>query len=230
MAKLKHMIVAGAAVVTLGASGSVALATSAHATDGHDGDVKSFLQDRMPNNQWRILQYLKQNFDTIKKEGPLLHEHAAITFTVLRAEVQGSSDLTAATKADDTNAQQLATAVDTLYPGTHDKFLEQWRGHLTYYTDYVKAKKANDATGQATAKANLKTFATNTAKLLADASMRVNQSDLTAKLQMHTDGTLAVIDAMVAGDWNKAYMLNHDGFVGMTDLSLSLLMSAQFKS
>lgn len=226
MNALKKFLIVAAAVVTVGGVGSFTVAGTAHATDDWDKHGKHKNDDR-PNENWRVFEHMIKKVNEFKKGGPILHEHASLTTSLLRAQVQGTADLDAAAGAVDLNSIKIAETIDKLYPGSKDQALTLWRGHITAYTDYVVAAKANDQNGKDVARAKLEAFNNDFPTLLDNISNRLSRADTTNHMREHTNNTLSLIDSMVAGDWGQTYAKAHMDFEHMTVVSVDLLLGAK---
>lgn len=71
----------------------------------------------------------------VRRLDAALHEHAALTAPMLKAQLSDDPDKDALMKAVDRNSVQIANTVDSIYPGTRDEFLPLWRQHIRYYND-----------------------------------------------------------------------------------------------
>ena len=141
-----------------------------------------------------------------------LEEHtylAGITITRLVAEGATSPAATAAAAALDANSTALADVVSSGFdPEVGEDFLRLWRGHITSYVDYTGARQAGDAAAAGRASDQLDTFASDTGDLFESASEEVLSADQVAEgLGTHVQGTLAVIDATVAGSPDAVALL-----------------------
>lgn len=229
MNALKKFLVVSAAVLAVGGAGTLTVAGSASAnSNGDDWDKHGkHKKDNSPNDPWRVFHFLQKNIEEVKKGGPLLHEHTSLVVPLLKAQNEGSADLTAVTAAVDANSVQITETVDKLYPGSKDQFLELWRGHINAYTDYLNAAKASDQAGKDAAKQKLEDFSNDAPTLLDNISDRLYRAGLTEKLKAHTSETLAIVDAMLADDWATVYAKAHAGYEKMTEISVDLLLGAK---
>lgn len=229
--KMKHYIIAGAAILTLGGAGSAVLSTSAahaHGNDGHmDWQRSNHHWQDNKTNLWQVLQRLGNRFDDFMNGGPILHEHVSLVTPMLKSEFLAEPDQASVTAAVDANSQQTADVINNLYPGSHDQFLSLWRQHIQDYTNYLNAAKANDNAGKDAARAHLIQTTDQLTTMLNGISHRVDQNKLKNQLHDHANGTLTMIDAMVAGDWDKVYSLSHMGYEQMTDVTVTLLLGAK---
>jgi hypothetical protein len=151
-----------------------------------------------------------------------LHEHAALTVPALKAQLLQEPDLAALMAAVEHNNTDVITAVSAAYPGTGDQFATLWRQHITYYQDYLGAAARGDEAGKAAAKQNLANFAAATSNLLATASPQLDQATLQQQLAMHGDQVTAIIDNLVAGNYDAVYSLAHEAYMHMGTLADTL--------
>src|SRR5687768_6648808 len=69
----------------------------------------------------------------------LMREHAAMAVPALKARFLQQPDADAVAQTLDTNSVAIANAIDAMFGGTKDEFLENWRNHIDYYHDYLTA-------------------------------------------------------------------------------------------
>lgn len=219
MTRFKKLLIAGLSVALVGGVGTVALAQS----------VSAHGNQRQSHNQWQMANYLMGHWQDILKGGPLIHEHTELTVALLKAQYMNEPDVTALTKAVDNNSVQLADVIGKLYPSTQDQFLQLWRQHLNYYTDYVNSTKAHDATGQQRAKRNLAAFAQQLSDVLGNNSWWLDANKLQDEMMDHVTGTTSVVDSLAAGNYDDVYAKAHTGFEHDTELSATLLAGANFR-
>jgi hypothetical protein len=146
---------------------------------------------------------------------PVLREHAPVTVDQLRAKFLGNPDLQAITEAVEMNNLAVADVVEQGYPGTHDQFLELWRGHITFYHQYLDATAAGDEAGKVAAKEGLMTGAAQMSELLAGASDNLDAEELNQSLAVHGEQVTAIIDNLAAGNYSAAWQLNHEAYEHM---------------
>lgn len=232
--RIKRLMVAALAVVTITGAVSVSLtgSASAHSEEpGHKGQWHDNWgwHNKVPNNMWQILQYVQSHWNEIKQGGPLLHEHASLAVPYLKAQLNSEADLTALTAAVNLNTQQLGETMDKLYPGTKAEFIDLWQQHLKLYTDYMNAAKAHDTAAMALNKQYLHDFVYNVVDMLDGVSHKIDYDKLANQLLKHVDGTTDTIDAMVAGDWGKVWTNAHMGFEDMTEVTITLVSGAKLR-
>lgn len=224
MTGIKKLLIAGASVVAISAGSVAAVSAQGDNSDRHGGKWR----DR--DNQSRVVNYFKNNFEDLRKGGPLLHEHSALSVALLRAQVDGPApDLEALKTASDLNSAQISELVKKLYPRMQDDFLPLWKQHITYYTDYLTAAKAGDEAGKQQARQKLDDFAEQIADRFDKASWWLDKNDLKDQLKEHSNNTLSIIDSMVAGDYAQVYVKAHADFEHMTELSFTILLGSAFK-
>ncbi|HSW80785.1 MAG TPA: hypothetical protein VLG40_00150 [Candidatus Saccharimonas sp.] len=217
--KIKRLLLTAFSVLAVGSAGTLALAAGASAHSGNH---------RMNHNPWQIMSFLQNHSGDILKGGPLVHEHVELTADLLKAQFNNEADVTALTQAEDANATQLADIINNLYPGMHDQFLNLWRQHINYYTDYVNATKAHNSAGQQQAKQHLATFAQQLSDLLGSNSWWLDSDKLQQQLTDHVNGTTSLVDSLAAGNYADFYAKVHTGFEHATELSTTLLAGANF--
>ncbi len=152
-----------------------------------------------------------------------LHEHAALTPPMLKAQLLDDPDEAALMKAVDHNSVQIANTVESIYPGTRDEFLPLWRQHIRYYNDYLRASDRDDEAGQKRAKQRLAAFADQASDLLNKADRDLNEAHLEQHLVRHGNNVTTMIDNLVAKKYDTVYTLAHKEYEHMDDMSDALL-------
>jgi hypothetical protein len=142
----------------------------------------------------------------------LLEEHTyltGITATRLVAEGSTGAGAAAAARALEANSAALGDVVSSGFdPDVGEDFLRLWRGHITDYVDYTNAKVANDAAAITSATSALDTFRKDTGDLFEKASDKeLSADEVSDGLNTHIEGTLAAIDATVAGSPDAVTLL-----------------------
>jgi len=130
----------------------------------------------------------------------LLVEHtylAGIAITQTLGETGGGE---AATATLDTNSVALADAIDGVYDGAGDTFLELWRKHISFFVDYAVATAGGDDAAAQQAKDDLDTYRADFGAFLAGANPNLTQDAVADALVPHVETVFAAIDAAVAGD------------------------------
>lgn len=136
-----------------------------------------------------------------------LSEHIELASPALRAVFDGSADTEGVVAALDKNTVDIATAVDSVYPGTKDDFLTLWRNHIGFFVDYTKAAKAGDAEGMKVAKDKLAGYADDASTFFSNANPNLPKEALKEGLTEHLNQVLGIVDAYGAGDYAKSYDL-----------------------
>ncbi len=152
----------------------------------------------------------------------VLREHAALTVPALEAQAMAEPDVNEASAAVDMNSELIADAVEELYNGKRAEFLDMWRQHITYYKDYMTAAQTNNEEGKQTAKDNLTDFAEELSNFFADANPRFNRDTLKASIAQHGDQVIALIDALVANNFEDVYSLSHEAYEHMGEVADTL--------
>lgn len=134
-----------------------------------------------------------------------LSEHIELASPALRGVFDGSSDTKGAVAALDKNTVDIATAVDSIYPGTKDDFLKLWRNHIGFFVDYTKAAKAGDKAGMKDAKDSLLGYADDASTFFADANPNLPKDALQKGLETHLNQVLTIVDSYGAKDYQKSY-------------------------
>lgn len=180
------------------------------------GLVSACSMDNQTSNKGSYQQATSQaNWQSSNNELELsmrsvLQEHAAITVPALKAELLQEPDRNAVMTAVEHNNMMVADVVESAYPGTKDEFLKLWRTHIGYYVDYLHATKDHDAAGQDIAKQNLVTFTNELSSWLADHNSAYDKTELKQMISTHGDQVTAIIDNLVAGNYDEVYKLAHD--------------------
>jgi hypothetical protein len=146
-----------------------------------------------------------------------LREHVALSVETLKAVLLKTPDLEALQDALEENSTTVAEAVEIGYPGTHDDFLELWRSHTGYYSQYLRATMHDDEATREDVKEKLSTFTEETANLLSDASPHLDPDDAQEALSAHTDRITTVIDEFAEAEYDDAYAAVHEAYehIGM---------------
>lgn len=156
-----------------------------------------------------------------------LREHASVGVEALKAAYLKTPDAPALMDAVEMNSTDVADTVESLYPGTHDEFLELWQAHIGYYQDYLHATVAGDENGREQAKDNLTTFAEDVSDLLGETNDTLDTDALTEAFEVHADQVLSIIDDFVAGDYDQAYMTAHEAYEHMGHTANIVTMGAR---
>ncbi|MGH2778796.1 MAG: copper amine oxidase, partial [Actinomycetota bacterium] len=143
-----------------------------------------------------------------------------------------SPEFKAAATTLDTNSQDLAAAIESVYGAEAGKaFLKQWRAHIEFFVQYTQGKATGDKAMANAALKKLQNYKEDFAAFLDKATGGELPSDAAAEaLQMHVDSLIAAIDAAVAGDasvFDKIYSAAK-GHMPMTASALAGAISTQF--
>jgi hypothetical protein len=133
-----------------------------------------------------------------------LTSHIAYAVPALEAAHDGAPSLEGDLKTLDNNSVAIATAVDSVYPGTKDSFLELWRNHIGFFADYTKAAKAGDQAGMEKAKKNLEGYTDQASTFFSDANPNLPKEALQEGLTEHFNQVIAIVNAYGAGEYEKA--------------------------
>lgn len=139
-----------------------------------------------------------------------LSEHIELASPALRGVFDGSADTEGAVAALDQNTVDIATAVDSIYPGTKDDFLKLWRAHIGFFVDYTTAAKNGDADGMKVAKDKLLGYADDASTFFSDANPNLPKDALKEGLTTHLNQVLSIVDAYGAKDYTKSYEMQRE--------------------
>ncbi|HEX2059070.1 MAG TPA: hypothetical protein VHI71_11970 [Actinomycetota bacterium] len=137
------------------------------------------------------------------------HEYHAGFAVYTAVQAKGNLDdatVQAAVQALDTNSQDLAAAIGSVYGDEGAKrFLALWRAHIGFFVDYTLGNATNDAAQMAAAKKDLDGYRQDFGAFIEGATEGgLTQEQVADALLVHVDSTLAAIDSVVAGD-GKAF-------------------------
>jgi hypothetical protein len=149
------------------------------------------------------------------KMNALLREHAALTVPALRAELREQSDRDELKQAVDANSIAIADAINGVYKNKKDAFLELWRQHTGYYSEYLQAAINSDEPAKQAAKDKLNGFADSLAAFLTELNTELRQDDVRQATAQHGEQVTKIIDAMTDGDYATAYNLAHEAYEHM---------------
>ncbi|ARU60363.1 hypothetical protein CBW65_04255 [Tumebacillus avium] len=161
----------------------------------------------------------------------LFSEHANLAIIAMQKGYDGAPDFAQAAAALNKNTDDLSAAVASVYgEEAGAAFKEIWSSHIGYFVDYTVATVKKDEAGKQQALADLAEYRDEQAKFLAAANPNLSEKDLSATLQMHVDGLLAVFNAYVnqdaATEQKELRMAHHHMF--MTGDALSAAIVKQF--
>lgn len=145
----------------------------------------------------------------------LFREHAAVTVPALKAELHEDPDQAALKQAVDTNSEALANAINGVYSGKKEAFLDLWQQHIGYYSDYLMGAANEDENAKQVAKDNLSDFADSLAKFLTELNTELSQDDVREATALHGEQVTKMMDAMVAGNSEAVSGLSHEAYEHM---------------
>ncbi len=210
--KSKSGIVAIAAIVALlvGMAGGYAIGNSKNNDESHDDSMSmsKSVSEANPKTDTKAasLRVALNN---------ALSEHIELASPALRAVFDGAPSTDGVVKALDENSVAIATAVDSVYPGSKDNFLELWRAHIGFFVDYTKAAKAGDQAGMEKARANLEGYTDQASTFFSEANSNLPKDSLKAGLQTHLNQVIEIVNAYGAKDYEKSYSLQREADVHM---------------
>jgi len=138
----------------------------------------------------------------------ILAEHVSLAANATAASIAGrQGEFEAAAAALDANSIELAKTIGSVYgPNAEAGFLAGWRRHIGIFVDYTNASVARDEAKRAQAEVDLNAYAVDLAELL-HAANGMPRDTVMALVKAHWMSLAAVIDAQVAGDQARAYVL-----------------------
>jgi hypothetical protein len=113
-----------------------------------------------------------------------------------------SAQFTAAAEALDTNSQDLAAAIESVYGAdAGEQFLDLWRQHIEFFVQYTVGGLTGDAKSQNQAKDRLDQYRADFGAFIDSATNgELPADDVAAALQEHVDSLIGTIDLAIAGD------------------------------
>ena len=153
----------------------------------------------------------------------LLDSHVFLAgIAVEQAVITGdpeSPQFIAAAEALDTNSQDLAAAIESVYgPEAGEQFLDLWRQHIEFFVQYTVGGLTKDAKSQNEAKARLDQYRQDFGAFIDSATKgELPADDVAAALQEHVDSLIETIDLAIAGDtevFASLYASAHDHMPG----------------
>jgi len=197
--KSKSNMIAVAAIVALIVGGAGGYVIGNNKDDSNDSMTMS-VSEANPKTDTKAAT-LRVNLNNA------LSEHIELAAPALRATFDGSPDGEGVTKALDQNSVAIATAVDSVYPGTKDDFLALWRKHIGFFVDYTVAAKAGDKAGMDEARANLDGYTDEASTFFSEANPNLPKDAVQAGLKTHLNQVIAIVDAYGAKDYEESYSL-----------------------
>ena len=143
-----------------------------------------------------------------------------------------SPQFESAAGALDTNSQDLAAAIGSVYGAEAEKaFLKQWRAHIGFFVEYVEGKATGNEKAAAGALKRLENYKKDFSAFLESATDGKLPAKASADaLQMHVNSLIDAIDAAIAGDaavFDKVYAAASQ-HMPMTASALAGAISSQF--
>jgi hypothetical protein len=143
-----------------------------------------------------------------------------------------SPEFKAAATTLDTNSQDLAAAIGSVYGAeAGDAFLKLWRKHIGFFVDYTAGKATKDDAKADKALKALEQYKKDFSEFLDKATGgELPADDAAGALQMHVDSLITAIDSAIAGDpkvFDDIYEAA-TGHMPMTASALAGAITAQF--
>lgn len=159
-----------------------------------------------------------------------LSEHIELASPALRAVFDGSESGAGVTAALDENSVAISEAIDSVYPGSKDAFLELWRNHIGFFVDYTKAAKASDTAAMDKARADLDGYSDQASTFFSEANPNLPKEAVKDGLKEHLSQVIQIVDAYGAKDYAKSYSLQRmaDMHMQMFGDTLSAAIVKQF--
>lgn len=148
----------------------------------------------------------------------------------MRAVFDGSESGAGVTAALDENSVAISEAIDSVYPGSKDAFLELWRNHIGFFVDYTKAAKASDTAAMDKARADLDGYSDQASTFFSEANPNLPKEAVKDGLKEHLSQVIQIVDAYGAKDYAKSYSLQRmaDMHMQMFGDTLSAAIVKQF--
>jgi hypothetical protein len=161
-----------------------------------------------------------------------LQEHVylagiAVVMGVRNGPDSGEFELAAG--ALDGNSQDIAAAVDSVYNGAGEPFLELWRSHIGFFVNYTLASAGGDEAGAQQARDDLAEYRSDFGAFIAGANPNLPADAVADALVPHTDTVFAAIDAVLGSGDNPFLKLQEAAAVmpGIAEV-LAGAIAAQF--
>lgn len=137
----------------------------------------------------------------------LLQEHVYLAGLATGAAANGRADeFQAAAKTLDQNSVAMSKAIESVYGAdAAAQFLNGWRAHIGMFISYVDALNKKDQAGKDKALADLANYGKSADAFFSKANPNIPPGLVEQTLAPHTGYLLAVCDAQVAKDHDKAY-------------------------
>lgn len=160
-----------------------------------------------------------------------MRQHVELATIALRNAATNAPDTKAAVGALDANSVELSKSVGSVYGADAEKaFLELWRNHIGFFVDYTNGVVKGDKDAQQKAKDNLAGYTEDASAFFANATDgKLDQASFKKGLQTHANQVFAIVDAVGAGDFEKAYATEEEAYnhIGMAADALSAAIVAQ---
>jgi hypothetical protein len=118
-----------------------------------------------------------------------------------------TAEFQAASNALNANTAKLANTLTQVYGTRTQNFTPLWLRHIQDYVKYTNGIKANDQAQKTQAASDLVQFSQDFGQFATTLDSRVPQTRVVEMMQMHVLGTLKVIDAQAANNFELAYSL-----------------------
>ncbi len=108
-----------------------------------------------------------------------------------------SAEFEAAAGALDANSVALSEAIESVYEGAGEPFLELWRNHIGFFVDYTAAKAAGDEEAAEQARADLDTYREDFGAFISGANPNLPADAVEEELVPHVNTLFDAIDAVL---------------------------------
>jgi hypothetical protein len=158
-------------------------------------------------------------------------EHALIGGTMLIARYEQRADFSASKQAVDSNTQQFASQMESLYGvDTKDKFLTIWTNHVNAFLNYADARRLKDNARATLALESLQKFTDDFSSLLAQEKNVDSYMNAQNYFARHVLNEKAILDAFIDKNYQKMYTSMHEAYLHDTLLSKTILTNFLFPS
>lgn len=143
----------------------------------------------------------------------LLEEHVSLAAAATDAALAGRNDeYTAAATALDSNSQELAAAIGSMYGAdAQQTFLKLWRDQIGYLIDYTQGMATDDDDKKEKARTDMNTAAGDTADFLQTLTEgRLKREAVKEILKSDDAVMISIIADQKAGDYESAYNKQRD--------------------
>ena len=130
----------------------------------------------------------------------LLQEHVFLLAVTTATQVSGG-DVKAASNTLDLNSEALANVLVSAYGSAAGAtFLSLWRGHVSSFLDYARARVAGNQADAAQAASRLDQFSQDMGAFLAGANPNLTRDQVASSMAAHVSTAKAMIDAQAGRD------------------------------